>query len=552
MTAEGLKFVGSPGDLMAGWKVPTQSVAFDDQGIREKLLMLEKPCFVVRHGERVGLSDEGRREDPAIAREDPSETVAWVPPFPIDRLGDGEFRSAYRTNYAYYAGAMANGIASEDLVIALGREGFLGSFGAAGLVPARVKEAIHRIQTALPGGPYAFNLIHSPAEPALERECVALYLTHGVRCVEAAAYLDLTPDVVRYRVAGLGLNPQHQIEIRNRIIAKVSRKEVATKFMEPPPARLLQPLLHQGLITEEQAKLSQRVPMADDITAEADSAGHTDNRPMLALLPSILALRDEVQEKHRYGQPVRVGAAGGIGTPTAALAAFIMGAAYVVTGSVNQSCLESGASMHTKKLLAEADMADVIMAPAADMFEMGVRLQVLKRGTLFPMRAQKLYDLYTQYSSIEEIPDKEREKLEKQIFRSRLEEVWESTAAYFAERDPSQIERAATRPKRKMALVFRWYLGLSSHWSNEGTAGREMDYQIWCGPSMGAFNAWVRGSYLEEVSNRKVADVAKHILTGAAFAYRVKHLVSQGVRFPRTCSTYHPRPLDTRTGRPVP
>ena len=27
------------------------------------------------------------------------------------------------------------------------------------------------------------------------------------------------------------------------------------------------------------------------------------------------------------------------------------------------------------------------MAPAADMFEMGVKLQVLKRGTMFPMRA---------------------------------------------------------------------------------------------------------------------------------------------------------------------
>ena len=122
--------------------------------------------------------------------------------------------------------------------------------------------------------------------------------------------------------------------------------------MEPAPPRLLQPLLDQGRITEEQARLAGQVPMADDITAEADSAGHTDNRPMLALLPSILALRDEIQEKYGYEQPVRVGAAGGIGTPTAALAAFIMGAAYVVTGSINQGCVEFGASEHSKALLA--------------------------------------------------------------------------------------------------------------------------------------------------------------------------------------------------------
>jgi len=545
MTQDGLGYEGAPDEQVGAWECPPESVAFDEAGIQARLLALGQPCFAVREGGRIGLSNEGHRVASGQPGDGPTETLAWTQSLPIERLGDGAFRKAYRTRFSYYAGAMANGIASEEMVIALGREGFLGSFGAAGLVPARVQEAIARIQAALPEGPYAFNLIHSPNEPALEREGVELYLTHGVRSVESAAYLDLTPHVVRYRVAGLGLNQQNQIEIKNRIIAKVSRKEVATKFMEPPPPRLLQPLLEQGLITEEQANLSQKVPMADDITAEADSAGHTDNRPMLALLPSILALRDELQEKHGYAQTVRVGAAGGIGTPTAALAAFVMGAAYVVTGSVNQSCVESGASEHTKRLLGEADMADVIMAPAADMFEMGVKLQVLKRGTLFPMRAQKLYDLYAQYDSIDEIPAKEREKLEKQTFRSSLEEIWESTASYFAERDPSQIERAATRPKRKMALVFRWYLGLSSNWSNEGTAGREMDYQVWCGPSMGAFNAWVRNSCLEEVSNRKVADVARQILTGAAFGYRVQNLVTQGVRFSPACSSYQPRPMDT-------
>ena len=193
-----------------------------------------------------------------------------------------------------------------------------------------------------------------------------------------------------------------------------------------------------------------------------------------------------------------------------------MGAAYIVTGTVNQACRESGSSDIVREMLANAEQADVTMAPAVDMFEMGVKLQVLKRGTLFPMRAQKLYDLYNQYESIDEIPVKEREKLEKQVFRNGLEEIWESTAAYFAERDPTQIERAASRPKRKMALIFRWYLGLSSNWSNEGTSGREMDYQIWCGPAMGAFNDWVRGSFLEPLEGRAVAQIGLNLLEGAA------------------------------------
>ncbi len=544
MTETALGYAGVPADGIGAWRCPLGSVAFDEEGIQARLLALERPCFAVRDGTSVGLSNEGSSTGTARTEGSVPETLAWTAPLPAGRLGDEAFRRAHGTRFAYYAGAMANAIASEEMIIALGREGLMGSFGAAGLLPARVREAVARVQAALPDGPYAFNLIHSPSEPALERACVELYLTHGVRCVEAAAFLDLTPWVVLYRVAGLRLNDENRIEIRNRVIAKVSRKEVATKFMEPPPARLLQPLLEKGLITEEQANISRRVPMADDVTAEADSAGHTDNRPMLALLPSLLALRDELQGKYRFAQPVRVGAAGGIGTPTAALAAFMMGASYVVTGSVNQSCVEAGASLHTKALLGEADMADVSMAPAADMFEMGVRLQVLKRGTLFPMRAQKLYELYTQYDSMEAIPAKEREKLERQIFRSDLEQIWERTAAYFAERDPAQIEKAAAHPKRKMGLVFRWYLGLSSNWSNGGVAGREMDYQIWCGPSMGAFNAWVRNSHLQDVSNRRVADVAKQILTGAAFGYRVQSLAVQGILFPPGCSHYHPRPIE--------
>jgi PfaD family protein len=221
----------------------------------------------------------------------------------------------------------------------------------------------------------------------------------------------------------------------------------------------------------------------------------------------------------------------------------MMGAAYVVTGSVNQGCVEAGASDHTKKLLAQADTADIMMAPSADMFEMGVKVQLLKKGTLFPMRAQKLFDIYQAYDSIDAIPRPEREKLERQVFRKPLEDVWSETVAYFAERDPEQISRAESKPRRKMALIFRWYLGLSSRWSNTGEAGREMDYQIWCGPSMGAFNDWVRGSYLEEPANRRVVDIAHHLMRGTALLYRAQSLHIQGVHMPPQYSIYQPVPL---------
>jgi trans-AT polyketide synthase, acyltransferase and oxidoreductase domains len=516
-------------------------IAFDPAGIQAKLTNLELPCHLVKVDERVGITHS--RESLPHTRS--VETLASIPPLLPQQLGDPAFQAFHGLKYAYAAGAMAGGIASADLVIALGKEKILSSFGAGGLPPNRIASAIHRIQQALPVGPYAFNLIHSPNDPAMERSAVDLYVNYGVKTVEASAFLDLTPNIVYYRAAGLGLDSANTIQIRHKVIAKVSRREVAAKFLQPAPTKMLRELVAQGRITEQQASLAEQVPMADDLTVEADSGGHTDNRPLVCLLPSLIALRDEIQAKYAYPNPVRVGVAGGIGTPQSALAAFMMGAAYVVTGSINQACVESAASDHTKQLLAQAEMPDVMMAPAADMFEMGVKLQVLKRGTLFPVRAQKLYDLYKTYDSIEAIPAKEREQLEKQIFRQSLDAIWDETVAFFQQRDPEQLERAIANPKRKMALIFRWYLGLSSRWSNTGELGREIDYQIWCGPAMGAFNDWVRGTYLAEPQNRRVADVADRIMEGAAFLYRLQSLTLQGLNLP---PSYRQYPLSPSAG----
>ena len=536
---EGIKLGRREQGQSQTWVGPENAVLKGSAAIREVLSDLGKPVYVVGEKGSAGVTNVGELI-PGLSAGGLAGR-AYSPVLLPEQLGDPEFRKIYRTRYAYMAGAMANAIASAELVIALGNAGMLGSFGSAGLVPARLEAAIQRVQEALPNGPYSFNLIHSPSEEVMERNAVALFLKYGVHTVEASAFLGLTPSVVHYRVAGLLQAPDGGVIIQNRVIVKLSRKEVAQKFMSPPPENILSQLVAEGKISALQAKLAQSVPVADDVTVEADSGGHTDNRPLIVLLPTMLALRDELQEKFQYETPVRVGAAGGISTPAAVLGAFAMGAAYVVTGSVNQACVEAGASAHTKKLLAQASMTDVTMAPSADMFEMGVRVQVLKNGTFFPMRAQKLYELYNRCDSVEAIPADEREKLETQVFKRDMDSVWQDTVKFFMERDPDQITRANANPKRKMALIFRWYLGLSSRWSNSGEVGREMDYQIWCGPAIGSFNDWTRGTYLAEPDNRRVVDVALHLLTGAAYLWRLQQLKLQGVQFAPGIEQYRPQ-----------
>ena len=275
----------------------------------------------------------------------------------------------------------------------------------------------------------------------------------------------------------------------------------------------------------------------------ADATGLEVTRPLTALLPTILALRDDVLAERGYQRPIRIGAAGGLGTPGAVAAAFALGASYVLTGSVNQACVESGMSAAGRAMLAEAGLADVVMAPAADMFELGVEVQVLRRGTLFGTRARKLYELYRRYDALEAIPADERAKVERDMLRSSFEQAWADTRAFWANRDPQQVERAERDPKHRMALVFRSYLGQASHWSINGVEDRRSDYQIWCGPAMGSFNAWTRGSFLAEPTNREVVQVARNLIEGAAVITRAQQLRSFGVPMPAATFDYRPRPL---------
>jgi len=466
-----------------------------------------------------------------------------VPPCVPANLGDPAFLAAHGLKYAYVGGSMANGISSTQLAEALGRAGMLGFYGAAGQPIEEIEKAIDRLQSA--GGiPYGFNLIHSPSEPGHEAAVIDLYLRRGVRLAEASAFIGLTLPLIRFRTAGIGRGPDGGIVTPNRVIGKISRVEVAERFFSPPEEKFLKQLVASGDLTAEQAELAARVPVAEDVTAEGDSGGHTDNRPLVNLLPTIIALRDRMQAKYDYAVTPRVGAGGGIATPEAAAAAFMTGAAYVVTGSVNQACVESGTTDLVRRLLAEAGQADVAMAAAADMFEMGVKVQILKRGTMFAMRANKLYEYYKAYGSFEEIPADIRGTLERDYFRKSFAEVWAGTREYFLRRDPSQAERGEREPKHRMALVFRWYLSQTSRWPLAGDESRKLDYQVWCGPSMGAFNEWAKGSFLEKPESRDAVTVAYNLLAGAAALTRLHALRCQGAAADPRLARQAPRPRE--------
>jgi trans-AT polyketide synthase/acyltransferase/oxidoreductase domain-containing protein len=512
--------------------------------LKNKILQISKPAYVIETKGQLSFStrEEALLSSPESNISSPVK-IAFLPAIGLENLGDKAFKQRHGLTYPYIAGAMANGISSARMVKTMAENGMVGFLGAGGLSLEKIEENIIDLKNSLKEKPFGFNLIHSLGDPDHEMATVKLYLKHQIRLISAAAFMRMTLPLVYYRVKGIFRDNTQKIIIPNRIIAKVSRIEIARQFFAPPPEKLVAQLLASSLITREEAELSQEIPMAHDLTAEADSGGHTDNRPALTLLPTMIGLRNQFMEIYHYTTPLCVGMAGGIATPESAAAAFGMGAAYILTGSINQSCVEANVCEDVKKLLCQAEQADVAMAPAADMFEIGARVQVLKRGTLFPVRAEKLYQLYKTHACFEEINERSRQEIEEKFLLTSFENAWQSTRQFFeSQGNPKEIQRAQTDPKYKMALVFRSYLGQSSRWAINGVPQRKMDYQIWCGPSIGSFNQWVKGSFLESHGNRKTAEVALNLLFGACLCTRASFLRAQGIELPLELTTFKPLP----------
>lgn len=435
-----------------------------------------------------------------------------------DQLGSATFKKDYGLKYAYLSGAMYRGISSKELVIAMGNAGLLGFLGTGGMSLEEIKKNIEFIQNQLSHNEsYGMNLLCNLYYPEREMETVKLFLEYKIDKIEAAAFMQMTPALVLYRLRGLSRDHAGNIKCAHQIIAKVSRPEVAQAFMSPAPESVVSKLVASGQLGEEQATLSKHVPMSNAICLEADSGGHTDQGVSTVLVPSIQSLRKEIIKKYQYDTPIQIGLAGGIGTPEAAAAAFIMGADFILTGSINQCTVEAGISDNVKDLLQDINIQDTDYAPAGDMFEIGAKVQVLKKGVFFPARANKLYALYSHYNSLEEIPDALKKQIEEKFFRKSFHSIWEETKNDFITKNRhAELKKAEENPKTKMALIFRWYFKHSSKITFTGDEEYRVDYQVHTGPALGAFNQWVKRTSLENWRNRHVDQIAEKLMTETA------------------------------------
>ena len=108
-------------------KIVPESVSYSDAEMRDKLLQLDKTCCIVKNGDSVGVC---LKEDADESSSGSSMSLlAQALPMKTTQLGDPEFIKFHGLKLAYMTGSMANGIASENLVISSGKVGLLSSFG---------------------------------------------------------------------------------------------------------------------------------------------------------------------------------------------------------------------------------------------------------------------------------------------------------------------------------------------------------------------------------------------------------------------------------------
>lgn len=432
-----------------------------------------------------------------------------------ENLGNVIFQERYRCKWNYFAGSMYRGISSEQFVIAMGQFNLLSFFGSAGFSAEELEPRIQSIQSKLgPDKPYGMCLIYNLNHPEDEMRQVDLFIKYKIPVIEAAAYYELSLPLVYLRVKGI-CKQADKIILPRRIVAKCSRLEVARLFLSPPPIAMVNDLLKSGLINEEEVKLSQAIPMADDLAVEADSGGHTDQGVSFVLIPAIIALKDEMKGKYHYQEDILIGCGGGIGNPEAVVSAFMLGADFIFTGSINQCSVESGVPDVVKDILNSISIHDTAVTIAGDMFEVGAKVQVVKKYTQFHVRANRLYQLFMQYNSLDKIPQEVKHEIETKYFKKTFEQVWEQICEYKNKKNAEQIKEAKNNPRLRMTLVFKWYFAHCSQVTLSGDENEKDNFQIFCGPALGSFNQWVKGTQYAHWKNRHVDKIAELLMHNA-------------------------------------
>jgi trans-AT polyketide synthase/acyltransferase/oxidoreductase domain-containing protein len=431
-------------------------------------------------------------------------------------LGSSAFRADYSVRLAYLVNAPLSVRASQAVVARAARAGLLAVLGTAGDSPQEVAQCVAALSREIgPTALYAAELRASGDDRDAEQLLLDGFARSGVRVLYVTGETAPTPALVRYRATGLAAAARGDDAARRRLIVRVSRPDVASRFLIPPDAELLRQLVQSGQLSAEDAAQAAVRSVADDLVVGPQPS---DPRApsAFALVPAIRRVQRALRASQHLENQARIGATGGLGTPETVAAAFVVGADFVETTSLNSCTAEAPLSEGMKDLLSELRVEDFELAPALDGFELGHQVEVAGKDTLFPSRARYLYELYRSHHSIDELDQRVRRVLERSYFGRSLAEVTHDVRARLATSDPRALAEATRDPRRQLGLVLRRYLEEADLHAQSGRTDSRLNWLVRSDAELGAFNTFAPTVGLGAWRNRHVDVVADCLMEHAA------------------------------------
>lgn len=420
-------------------------------------------------------------------------------------LGSSDFKTEYDTEFAYVVGGLYHGVSSAAMIRTLNNAGIVGFLGLQGMDLNAGKELLDTALQSVPKERIGTHIVYNGLKPEESASALQMIIEYDIRRIEISGFFKPSQELILYRLRGLSYGKNDIPQSAYKMIVYVNNPKVMEEFLKPASEQLIGRLLTQRKITEEEAVIAAKLPICDDICIDNVSSG----AGRLSWISNLKHYARELSEKYGIKKMVRIGIGGGIGNPEMLALAFLAGADFVTTRSMNQCTAEAETSPQVKDLLQSAAENDFTYAPVEELFEFGEKVSVLKRGTLYPIRALKLYEIYTKYNSIEEISEKEKKLITEKYFHMSFEEMFERAAR---ELTPAEQRIASEQPKYKMSLIFKGFLKQCLLWAQTGKAGEEINFAVVSGSEMADANRWLKNSGLEEWSTRHVDELAKRMM----------------------------------------
>lgn len=427
------------------------------------------------------------------------------------KLGNIHFMERYKTKYPYVAGPMHKGISGYDFIKRLADRDIIGFVGTGGLALHEVEALVVQLQKDSIRN-YGVSVNFDLADPNYEKELIELLIRENINLLHVSGYFNVTESLVLYKLKGIKKLDNGRIICPNRILLKTSRPEIAQAFMEPASDDMLKKLKEEGKITEEQALLAKKIPVADDVCVMSAAAHKTGMIPLKSLLPQIIHQRNAAYQKYGYEEEIFVGAAGAIGDSASALDAFLLGADFIMTGSINVCTAEAHVSKWVKEKLQKVEIQDTEIIPCSNVYEIGIKMQVLKKGMFFASRALKLYEIYNRITKIEDIESNLLVQIQEKYLGKALEEIYNQMKDNLSS---MQRRRAESDSKYKFGLIIQWYYDLSAECAIQCEDGNNMNCMIPLSSAMGRLNEELKNTVREKWEDRHPDELCKMIMSEA-------------------------------------